>query len=263
MSRARLRDRLEELYSKYNRREFVHPDPVGFLYEWPDLADREIVAFVASSLAYGRVAQIHKSVARALERMAPSPAAFLQEASPEKLQKRFSDFKHRVTTGQKLACMLSGLKQILKRHGSLQAFFLTGTDNHDTVLPALASFTRELTSCADDPLCHLVPCPTRGSACKRLNLFLRWIVRQDDVDPGGWDGVSPSTLIVPVDTHMHRVCLCLGLTKRKQADMRTAVEVTEAFREMAPEDPVKYDFIMTRLAIGDETGLIRSLRGGQ
>ena len=256
-----MRDRLEELYSKYNRREYVHPDPVGFLYDWPDLPDREIVAFVASSLAYGRVAQIHKSVARALERMAPSPAAFLQEASPEKIHKRFSDFKHRVTTGQKLACMLVGLKEIVKRHGSLEAFFLTGLDDHDTVLPALSSFTRELATCAEDTLCHLVPCPTKGSACKRLNLFLRWIVRQDDVDPGGWHSVSPSRLIVPVDTHMHRVCLCLGLTKRKQANLGTAMEVTAAFREMAPEDPVKYDFVLTHLGIRDEGDLIRYLRG--
>ncbi len=253
--------KLERLYRKYNRREFVHPDPVAFLYPHEDLRDREIVAFVASSLAYGRVAQIHKSVSRALERMIPSPSVFLQEASKEDIHRTFADFKHRVTTGQKFARMLFGLKQILGRFGSLQACFLAGLDNHDTVLPALATLTTELTACANDKLCHLVPCPTNGSACKRLNLFLRWIVRHDMVDPGGWDGVSAAKLIVPVDIHMHRVCLSLGLTNRTQADMRAAVEITEAFREIVPEDPVRYDFVLTRRAIQAEADLIAFLRG--
>jgi uncharacterized protein (TIGR02757 family) len=261
MSQANMRNRLEELYRKYNRREFVHPDPVEFLYRYEDLRDREIAAFVASSLAYGRVTQIHKSVSRALERMIPSPSVFLQEAPKEEIHRTFADYKHRVTTGQKFSCMLFGLKQIIKRYGSLQACFLAGLDNHDTALPALATFTTELTTRANDKLCHLVPCPTNGSACKRLNLFLRWIVRHDKVDPGGWDGVSAAKLIVPVDIHMHRVCLSLRLTKRKQADMRTAMEITEAFRQIVPEDPVRYDFVLTRLAIQGEADLIAFLRG--
>lgn len=261
MAQANMRNRLEQLYRKYNRREFVHPDPVEFLYRYEDPGDREIVAFVASSLAYGRVAQIHKSVARALDRMTPSPSFFLRKATYKEIYRTFEDYKHRVTTGRKFACMLFGLKQTIKRYGSLQACFLAGLDNQDTVLPALATFTAELTACAEDRLCHLVPCPSNQSACKRLHLFLRWIVRQDEVDPGGWDAVSAAKLIVPVDIHMHRVCLSLGLTKRQQANMRTAVEITEAFRKIVPEDPVKYDFVMTRLAIQGEADLIAFLRG--
>jgi uncharacterized protein (TIGR02757 family) len=261
MSRKKLGDRLEELYRKYNRREFVHPDPVGFLYSWPEVREREIVAFVASSLAYGRVAQIHKSVSRALERMTPSPAAFLEDTSSEEIQRVFADFKHRVTTGRKLACMLIGMKRILRNHGSLQSFFAARLDHHDNVLPALEDFTNELATCADDGLCHLVPCPAKGSACKRLHLFLRWIVREDQVDPGGWKKVSPSKLIVPVDVHMHRVSRSLGFTKRKQANMQTALEITGAFKEIAPDDPVKYDFVLTRRAIQGEEELIAFLQG--
>ena len=256
-----MRSRLEQLYRKYNRREFVHPDPVEFLYRYENPDDREIVAFVASSLAYGRVAQIHKSVARALDRMIPSPSIFLRKASYEEIHRTFENYKHRVTTGRKFACMLFGLKQIIERYGSLQACFVAGLDNHDTVLPALAAFTAELTACSDDRLCHLVPCPTNQSACKRLHLFLRWIVRRDDIDPGGWESVSAAKLIVPVDIHMHRVCLSLGLTERQQANMRTALEITEAFRKIVPEDPVRYDFVMTRLAIQGEADLIAFLRG--
>jgi uncharacterized protein (TIGR02757 family) len=247
------KDRLEELYRKYNRREFVHPDPLEFLYRYADPCDREIVALVASSLAYGRVAQILKSVSRVLERMIPSPSVFLKQTSLEAIRQTFLGFKHRFTTGEELSFMLFGVKQVLERHGSLHACFLAGLNDDGTVLPALGSFTAELAVCADASMGHLVPSPDRGSACKRLNLFLRWMVRRDQVDPGGWENVPPSKLIVPVDTHMHRICLALGLTTRKQADMRTAMQITEAFRAIAPEDPVRYDFPLTRLGIrGDE-----------
>jgi uncharacterized protein (TIGR02757 family) len=105
-----------------------------------------------------------------------------------------------------------------------------------------------------------VPSPVGGSACKRLNLFLRWMVRQDGVDPGGWDNVPQSKLIVPVDTHMHRICLRLGLTTRKQANMATALEITEGFRALAPDDPVRYDFSLTRLGIRRDADLADCLK---
>jgi len=136
---------------------------------------------------------------------------------------------------------------VLFRKGN---FSLTGlNDDDDTIFPALSAFTRKLSICADDNLKSLVPSPTGGSACKRLNLFLRWMVRSDEVDPGGWENVSASKLIVPVDTHMHKICHLLGLTTRRQADMRAATEITSAFRSIAPTDPVRYDFSLTRLGI--------------
>jgi uncharacterized protein (TIGR02757 family) len=251
-----LKGKLEQLYGLYNRREFVHPDPLEFLYDYRDLCDREIVAFVASSLAYGRVAQILKSVSRVLERMTPSPRGFLKRASQKTVAKTFSDFRHRFTGGRELCAMLLGLKHILRIHGSLNACFIAGWHHgDDTVLEALTAFTKALAEASPEPLGHLVPSPEKGSACKRLHLFLRWMVRQDHVDPGGWQHVSPSKLIVPVDIHMHRICLCLGLTTRKQANQGTALEITESFRAMVPEDPVKYDFALTRLGIRNDCDL--------
>ncbi|MBW1860369.1 MAG: TIGR02757 family protein [Deltaproteobacteria bacterium] len=248
-----MKDKLEQLYLRYNRREFIHPDPLEFVYLYKDSADREIVALIASSLAYGRVGQILKSVAGVLAPMVPSPSVFVAESSLETIQKTLCDFKHRFATGDHLASLLSGIKQVLKRYGSLHACFMAGMSNDDTVLPALAHFAAEVTAYADGGAGHLVPSPDRGSACKRLNLFLRWMVRSDDVDPGEWESVSPSKLIVPLDTHMHRISLSLGLTRRKQANMATAKEITEAFRQISPEDPVKYDFALTRLGMkGDE-----------
>jgi len=96
---------------------------------------------------------------------------------------------------------------------------------------------------------HLLPLPRLGSACKRLNLFLRWMIRKDDVDPGGWENIPLSKLIIPLDTHMHKIGILTGLTSRKQANMRTAFEITDGFKKLVPEDPVKYDFSLTRIGI--------------
>ena len=253
--------KLEALYHRYNQRKFVDPDPLQFLYYYEGLCDREVAAFVASSLAYGRVAQILKSVSFVLERMRPSPSIFLTHASVEAIGKTFAGFKHRFTTAEKLCAMLVAIKGILERHGSLGACFSAGLkDDDQTILPALCAFTGELTGKASARLDHLVPSPVGGSACKRLNLFLRWMVRQDEVDPGGWDNVPQSKLIVPVDTHMHRICLHLGLTTRKQANMATALEITEGFRALAPDDPVRYDFSLTRLGIRRDADLTDCLK---
>jgi uncharacterized protein (TIGR02757 family) len=240
---------LEELYSKYNRRECAHPDPVVFLYPYDDPLDREIVALVAASLAYGRVAQIHRSVSSVLGRM-PSPSAFLKRATGKSLESTFAGFKHRFTTGEELARMLVGIKRLVSRHGSLRRSFAARLKkNHDTVIPALALFVEELKGCAGDTPSSLIPSPEAGSACKRFHLFLRWMVRTDEVDPGGWEEVPASKLVVPLDTHMHRICRYLKLTHRRQADARTACEITEAFRRVVPEDPVRYDFALTRLGM--------------
>ncbi|MBM4038030.1 MAG: TIGR02757 family protein [Planctomycetes bacterium] len=179
-----------------------------------------------------------------------SPARFLAAATPELLRRTFADFKHRFATGKELAALLLGAKRLIERHGSLQAAFVAGLAvEHADVVPALILFAAELREAADGLDAHLLPCPTRGSACKRLNLFLRWMVRRDAVDPGGWGGVSPAKLIVPLDVHMHRICRALGLTGRDSADLRTAIEITAAFRAFAPDDPVRYDFALTRLGI--------------
>jgi uncharacterized protein (TIGR02757 family) len=183
----------------------------------------------------------------------PSPSIFLRCASRDSLRKTFAEFKHRFTTGEELAAMLYGAKRTIERYGSLRECFAANLDEDDgTVLPALSALVDEVRAAADGQLGHLVPSPRGGSACKRLNLFLRWMVRSDEVDPGGWHDVPASKLIVPLDTHMHRICLALELTGRKQATMRAAIDMTAAFREIAPDDPVRYDFALTRLGIRDD-----------
>ncbi|UCF57781.1 MAG: TIGR02757 family protein [Deltaproteobacteria bacterium] len=256
------RERLDELYSLYHRRELVHPDPLEFLYDYHNLRDREVVGLIASSLAYGRVAQILRSISSVLKRLNPSPCSFLLNSSKKSLLSTFADFKHRFTSGEELAFMLWAAKSAIEKYGSLYGCFTAGlNDDDDTVLPALSAFVGELSAyLSKDRKNSLLPSPNAGSACKRLNLFLRWMVRRDEVDPGGWSSVPISKLIVPLDTHMYRICLLLNLTRRKQADLRTAIDITRAFRRILPEDPVRYDFTLTRLGIRKDAGLEAALR---
>ncbi len=241
-------DMLEGLYCDLNRRRYVHPDPLEFLYDYDDPSDREVVGLVASSLAYGRVAQILKSVRSVLQRMGPRPASFLRDVSEASLNQNFTGFRHRFSTGEDLSAMLLGARGVIERWGSLQNCFTAAlNDGDETVLPALSVFAKELNGAGRRG--HLLPDPARRSACKRLNLFLRWMVRSDEVDPGGWRAVPAAKLIVPLDTHMYKIGLVLGATRRKAADMRTALEITDAFRRISPEDPVRYDFALTRLGI--------------
>lgn len=244
------KQRLESLYEKYNRREFVHPDPLEFLYRYHNLEDRELVGMVAASLAYGRVAQIISSVSVVLDRMGVSPYKFLMMSSSFQVESAFKGFVHRFATGKEVSRLLLGIKEVLDHYGSLYRAFRGYVDpSHDTVLPALSRFCRQIDEAAGGDIGHLLPIPDRGSACKRMNLFLRWMVRKDAVDPGGWEEVPAALLIIPLDVHMHRVGQRLGFTKRKQTDIRTAMEITNGFRRLTPEDPVRYDFALTRLGI--------------
>jgi uncharacterized protein (TIGR02757 family) len=245
---------LERLYRKYNRRRHVHPDPLEFLYAYPAPPDREIVALVASALAYGRVAQILASVERVLEILGPSPAGFLEKTAGPALKRRFRGFVHRFARGDHLAGLLAGTRSVIARFGSLEGCFTEALGVTDaTVIPALTRFSGALRQGAGIDPGHLLPDPSRGSACKRMNLFLRWMVRCDRVDPGGWSRVSPARLVIPLDTHMHRFGLMAGLTRRKQGNLRTAIEITERFREISPEDPARYDFSLTRIGMRGDT----------
>jgi uncharacterized protein (TIGR02757 family) len=244
------KDSLESLYARYNRREFVHPDPLEFLYQYDNPGDREIAGLVAASLAYGRVAQILKSVGRALKAMGCAPHEFLMQASDSTLKKRYDGFKHRFTTGEDLAFTLAGARDAIDLHGSLKNCFISHYKNkHETLLDALDGFSEEITS-RHGGRCYLIPAPCGGSACKRMNLFLRWMVRKDEVDPGDWSLSLPaSKLVIPLDAHMWRIATEYGLTQRKQVNLASAIEITGEFRKIAPEDPIKYDFSLTRPGI--------------
>jgi len=244
------RSLLESLYQKYNRRCFVHPDPIEKLYTYDRLEDREIAAWIAASLAYGRVHQILKSIGIVLHLMGDSPYQYLREATAGEFRHDYSHFVHRFATGAHIAGLLDGLKGLILAYGTLGECFHSGIAKQDTnVLPALGRLIDRIYDRVYRDPGHLLPRPERGSACKRLNLFLRWMVRQDRVDPGGWEAVSAAKLIVPLDTHMFRIGQMAGMTSRRQGDMRAALEMTEKFKMFSPNDPVRYDFALTRIGI--------------
>lgn len=266
MLAKKLQAYLESLYATYNRREFVEPDPLQFLYAYAEPGDREIAALICSTLAYGRVAQILRSLETVLARLGPHPADFIAKATRSELKIALSGIKHRFTSGEELAHLLSGARKILRTHGSIGQCLTSHISPGDTtILPALEQLTTDLQEASGGLDLYTLPSPARGSACKRLNLMLRWMVRCDDVDPGGWSGVSPSLLIIPLDTHMDAIGRSLGFTCRKQADLKAALEITDGFRKLSPHDPVRYDFALTRFGIRSDleikhvTGAIHEL----
>ncbi|MHC1729970.1 MAG: TIGR02757 family protein [Syntrophobacteraceae bacterium] len=251
---VKLRSVLEDLYRHYDRFEYIHPDPLEFVYHYQAKLDREVAGFIASALAYGRVNQILCSVRLVLNMMSPSPFSYLLHSSPSRITTALSSFKHRFTTGGDLSVLLNGLRKVFLEYGSLESCFMANFDKKDSnILPALAKFVGKLEDTAGRKMPMLLPSPLGGSACKRLNLFLRWMVRSDNVDPGIWQNIPASHLITPLDTHMHRIALSTGLTSRKQADLKCAVEITDSFGCISPADPVRYDFALTRLGMNNET----------
>jgi uncharacterized protein (TIGR02757 family) len=256
----------ENVYRKFNRPEFIHPDPLEFVWRYNLPGDREIAGFIAAALAYGNVRQILKSVEKALSPMGKSPEAWIKDASEAAIAKTFSGFKHRFTTGSEMALFILNIRNAITQHGSLENCFIKNYRPADKDLSAsLYAFVNEFNSGACARHCNfggqvarrrcvagaptLIPCPQKKSSFKRVNLYLRWMVRRDAVDPGVWKKIPPSKLIVPLDTHMFRISKKLGLTGRNDASMKTALEITAAFRRISPKDPVKYDFALTRTGI--------------
>ncbi|MBN2070102.1 MAG: TIGR02757 family protein [Candidatus Krumholzibacteriota bacterium] len=250
---------LEELYKRYDSREFVEPDPLHFLFDYDDIRDREIAGLISSSLAFGNVRQIMGSVARILDLTGKSPSRYLEQADRPRIEKDIGIFRHRWADQDAMINLLDGMASAMRKFGSLEKCFASGYSDRDSdVVPALTAFVDEIIG--KGKVNRLLPSPSRGSACKRLNLYLRWMVRSDGVDPGGWEMISASKLIVPLDVHMHRFAILLGMTSRRQADLKTAREITGEMKKFAPDDPVKYDFALTRLGIrrdDDREGLLR------
>lgn len=254
---AVLKKTLERVYARYNRRECIGADPLQFAYRFDRARDAEIASFLAAILAYGRVRQIQRSCEDLFDRMAVSPYEFVLNFSRSS-RSRLTGFKHRFTRDDDIADLLDLLRPALRRHGNLEAFFVDGFDpNEPNVLAALARFCDRLTDAyarkhggqVSRGLMYLLASPTRGSASKRLHLFLRWMVRSDDVDPGLWKKIDRAQLIVPLDVHMARLCRILSLHDSNTVSLSTAVEVTENFRAIEPSDPIKYDFALSRIGI--------------
>ncbi len=245
---------LEDIYRRYHRPEYIHPDPLEIVRTFPSIEDREIAAVIAAAFSLGRVSSILAAVKDILK-MLPSPRRDLLRAAAGDLREAAAGFVYRFYRGEHLSALLLGIKRCIEEFGSLEGAFAACMKPEDTtVVPGLKNFCALLGKYGEYCAGSLLASPEGKSACKRMFLFLRWMVRQDEIDPGGWN-IDPAKLIVPVDTHMLRITQKLGFTRRKQADLKTAVEISGVFRLFSPEDPVKYDFSLTRMGIHPDVRL--------
>lgn len=260
MSRAALlKSALDRLYDDFDHAGRLS-DPVERVRPFVQPADREIVGFLAAGLAFGRVASILASIDAVLGALGPEPAAFVRDFQPARDARRFSAFVHRWTDGRDLAGVIAILAHMLRTAGSLERFFLDGDDpSSPDITGGLDAFSRRARevdlravygSAGGSPGAHrFFARPSAGSACKRLNLFLRWMVRHDAVDLGVWTRVSPSRLVVPLDVHVIRVSRCLGLTRYASPGWRMAADITSSLRVFDPDDPVRYDFALCHVGM--------------
>jgi uncharacterized protein (TIGR02757 family) len=250
---------LDALYDAFNLPDSA-VDPVQIVRRYPRLDDREVVAFLAAGLAFGRVGSVMASVEAACLALGPSPATYVRGFDPARPGGDFGRFVHRWTRGVDLAGVVWTLRRLLESAGSLEQAFVDGLSPGDRdVGAALEAFSARARGIDLDPVYGRTPerpgahyffsRPSSGSACKRLNLFLRWMARRDGVDPGGWTRLPPRLLVVPLDTHTIRVGRCLRFTRRATAGWRMAAEITEALRAYDPDDPVRYDFALCHLSM--------------
>jgi uncharacterized protein (TIGR02757 family) len=256
----RLKPYLEEQYERYHRPEYLRLDPLICLQGFRSPADLEIAGLIAAVLAYGRAEIIIRNVNKIFDRTGFDLAEFSKATSLRDKQRLFGDFKHRFTDGNAMAALLHGAGRALAQYGSLESLFIEGLrPEAASVRDALVDFTetlrREATRIAPasvPSVKFLLPSPASGSACKRMNMYLRWMVRKcDGIDFGVWKRVPSSKLFIPVDTHVARISRTLGLTERAAADWAMAEEITGRLRIIDKEDPVRFDFSLCRAGMVD------------
>lgn len=230
-------------------------DPIELVWAYDDMLDRELVAWITSTLAYGRVSLLKEAVLEILEVLGPEPHARL--VASEDVEAEFVDalegFVYRMTRGRDVLDMLCGLQRVLREHTSLERAYLAAPHaGHLERASFLVQAIRAGRARAQlhRGLRYLMPDPADGGACKRLHLFMRWVVRgPDEVDLGLWQGVDPSVLRMPLDTHTSRICRYIGLTSRRSNDGKAVEEISASLRELDAADPMRFDFALCHLGI--------------
>ena len=250
-----LRERLDELVTTFDA-STISPDPLELVHRYSDPLDQEVAGLIAAAFAYGRAEIIVANIGGVLAKMGPSPFAYLKRiADSGQRIEDFRGFSHRFHKTVDLVLFLSCIAAAIKTHGSLGQLFRTCYDARDAdVGPSLTRFIDELRSPIRYPpsaIRYLLTSPRDGSACKRMLLYLRWMVRRHPPDLGLWTFVDPAKLVMPVDTHIHRIATFLGLNRRKSADWKTARALTTRLAKFDSADPIRYDFALCRLGILD------------
>ena len=263
-SRPALHEALDQLYEDFNVQESV-ADPVWRVRRYTRADDQEVAGFIAAAVAFGRVQSVLNTIDGILAVMGSAPAAFVRHFDPSRDRHAFKHLVHRWTNGADFAALVLIMREMLRRSGSIENFFVEGlaADAVD-VGDALQSFSTRALEIDVTPVygrrkptpgvAYFFSRPSSGGACKRLNLFLRWMVRKDRVDLGIWKKIRPGQLIVPLDTHVIRVGQCLQLTTLKSPGWRMAAGITAGLRAIDPIDPIRFDFSICHLGMMNACG---------
>ncbi|MBN1308272.1 MAG: TIGR02757 family protein [Chitinispirillaceae bacterium] len=250
--------RIRLTYARYHRPEYLAIDPLMTVRDLQSRMDREIGGFIAAVLSYGRVEVIIRKVKDLFTAMKRRPAEFVFTTDFAAKRRALRGFKHRFTDGDDLALLLEAVASLARDAGSMEPPLRQALDTSESGMRgALACFSEticcraaEIAPEINDNFFFLIPTPASGSACKRLNMFLRWMVRPDDgIDLGAWKSIPAAALIVPVDTHIAKIARSERMTNRASADWRMAEEITACLRRIDPFDPVRFDFSLCRLGM--------------
>lgn len=249
----KLKSRLDYHYRAFDRSQ-ISPDPLEFLHMYSNPQDIEAMGMVASVFAYGNVSQIIKVLRKIKDITGSGLYDFIMDYKPERNAVLFEGIRHRFYTSDDIAVFFQILHRAYSAFGSLNSLFIhyyfeDGADLKDSI----SFFSRNLLACAGSHpspgVRFMFPDPFSGSACKRMNLFLRWMVRKDELDFGLWKEIPPSKLLIPVDTHVARVCRSLKLTNMSTVCWRMAEEITGNLKKFSPSDPVRYDFAICHIGM--------------
>ena len=249
MKTRELRKYFDSIYLKWNQKEYIYTDPLTTLFNYNSNSDIEIIGLISSSLAYGRVSQILKAIKIVSDQMGSFPTLYLKSQTSSDIINDFKDFKYRFTKGKDISNLLIGIKYAIQEYDSLENLFLSNYNKGKDITIAMETFVQKLLDYSQSNSNYLIPKPSKGSACKRLSLYIRWMVRKDEIDLGIWSKISQKDILIPLDTHMFNISKKFGFTNRKSADLKTVIEITENFRKINKEDPIKYDFSLTRFGI--------------
>ena len=268
-----LKHHLDNFLDNFPKERHLSSDPVQFVHRYRNPRDQEIAGLIASVFAYGNVKSVLRTVDTALAYVGPSPAARIASFEPQRDAKSLRGFYHRFNTSRDLGVLFWIIRRVLEEYGSLEDAFAAGlTANDEDITGALENFSRLLLGFGHEQLYprgelsrrigvrFLFPRPSEGSACKRLNLFLRWMVRPNDgIDCGVWTRVAPRQLVIPLDTHIARISSYIGLTSMRSPGWSMALDITRRLRGLHADDPLRYDFALCHLGIAGDCPRKRNL----
>lgn len=247
-----MKQMLDNLVKKYETKDFIKDDPVQFAHRFKDKKDIEIASFIAALFAFGKRAAFIQKLNMLFSIMQNEPHNFICDFRGN--EKVLSGFVYRFVNDNDLMCFLSGLNRLyVIDKSSLGELFYEGKKRKEMLSWASHYFYGCLCHAPNPGFCHLFARPEKGGAMKRMNMYLRWMVRCGPVDVGLWDFIKPAELMIPLDVHVGKVSRSLGLLQRRANDFKAVVELTEKLKELDPDDPIKYDFALFGAGVSFDT----------